>query len=408
LGDDGNAPAAVENGALLMPDRRILTLNAGSSSLKFGLYAVPGTGAPLAVGQVEGIGGPTPRLTLNAGRVQARDLAAPEAATQTDAMARVWDAVSSLLQGAVVAAVGHRIVHGGARFAAPMALDADVMAELAKYENFAPLHQPHNLAGVRVAAAAFPDALQVGCFDTAFHRSMGFAAESFGLPQAMHDRGIKRYGFHGLSYQAIARKLAEAAPDLAGGQVIVAHLGSGASLCAMKGGRSVATTMGFSPLDGLVMSTRCGRLDPGVILHLMQNEGMDGAAITDLLYRRSGLKGLSGETGDMQVLLASDAPAAAQALSVWVLRARQEIASMAAAMEGVDALVFTAGIGERSAEIRARVCAGLGWMGIGVDRARNMAGAAVISTDSAPVSVRVIATDEEGVIARAAGALLGG
>jgi acetate kinase len=166
--------------------------------------------------------------------------------------------------------------------------------------------------------------------------------------------------------------------------------------------------MGFSPLDGLVMSTRCGRLDPGVILHLMQNEGMDGAAITDLLYRRSGLKGLSGETGDMQVLLASDAPAAAQALSVWVLRARQEIASMAAALEGVDALVFTAGIGERSAEIRARVCAGLGWMGIGVDRARNAAGAAVISADGAPVSVRVIATDEEGVIARAAGALLGG
>lgn len=391
-----------------MPDRRILTLNAGSSSLKFGIYAAPGTDAPLARGQVEGIGGPTPSITLKMpGAARTRDLSPPEAATQLAALSRVWEAASEALSGSAVTAVGHRIVHGGDRFAAPVALDADVMAELKKWESFAPLHQPHNLACVRAAAAAFPDALQIGCFDTAFHRTMGFAAQNVALTRALHDRGVVRYGFHGLSYEAIARRLREDAPELAEGRVVVAHLGSGASLCAMQGGRSAATTMGFSPLDGLVMGTRCGRLDPGVILHLLQNEGMDAAAITDLLYRRSGLLGLSGETGDMRALLASASAAAAEALEVWVLRARQEIASMAAVLQGMDALVFTAGIGERSAEIRARICAGLGWMGVAADEGRNARGEAVISPDGAPVSVRVIATDEEGVIARAAGALLG-
>lgn len=391
-----------------MANRRILTLNVGSSSLKFGLYAAPGTGAPLAHGAIEGISSPTPHLTLTIGDdKQTHDLAPSEAATQLVALSQVWKAAAKALRGAPLAAIGHRIVHGGDRFAAPIVLDGAAITELTRWERFAPLHQPHNLACVRAAAAAFPDALQVGCFDTGFHRTMGFAAESFGLPRALYDRGVRRYGFHGLSYEAIARHLAEDAPELAQGRVIVAHLGSGASICAMKGGRSVATTMGFSALDGLVMATRCGQMDPGVILHLMENEGMDAAAITDLLYRRSGLLGLSGESGDMRALLASPSAAAAQALEVWVLRAQQEIAAMAAALYGADALVFTAGIGERSAEVRARICAGLGWMGIAVDPARNAAGAGVISPAGAPLSVHVIPTDEEGVIARAAGALLG-
>ncbi|MFT6774899.1 MAG: acetate kinase [Paracoccaceae bacterium] len=386
-----------------MPDRRILTINAGSSSLKFGLYGADGAGAPLATGQVSGIGGPAAMLEM-----RGADPVPAAAPTPAAALACALAAVTGALGGARVAAVGHRIVHGGEGYGAPVLLTPDAMATLAGYERFAPLHQPHNLAGVRAAAAAFPNAVQVGCFDTAFHRTMAFEVESYGLPRAMHARGIHRYGFHGLSYQAIARVLAAERPDLLAGRVIVAHLGSGASMCAMQAGRSVATTMGFSPLDGLVMATRCGHLDPGVLLHLMEAEGMTAHQVSDLLYRGSGLKGLSGETGDMRALLASGSDAARDALAVWVYRARREVGSLAAALQGVDAVVFTAGIGERSAEIRARICGGLGWLGAVLDPARNEAGAQVISADGSAVALLAIPTDEEGVIARAAAGVLEG
>ena len=393
-----------------MSDSRILTLNAGSSSLKFGLYDADGSGPPVETGAVEGVGGPNPRLTLKTpGRSSTVDLAPEAAATQAEALDRALEAAHQELHGATMAAVGHRVVHGGDRYAEPAILDAAAMEFLATLEKFAPLHQPFNLAGVRAAAAAFPDAKQVGCFDTAFHRSMSFEVESYGLPREMYDKGIRRYGFHGLSYEAIAYKLAHAAPELLAGRVIVAHLGSGASMCAMKGGRSVATTMGFSPLDGLVMSTRCGHMDPGVVFHLMENEGYSEPEVTSMLYRKSGLLGLSGgESADMRALLESGSEAAARAVSVWVHRAKREIGSLAAALEGVDAIVFTAGIGERSVEIRSRICAGLGWLGAVLDREANAHGAGVISAPGSACKLLVVETDEEGVIARAAARLAKG
>ena len=392
-----------------MSDRRILTLNAGSSSLKFGLYDLDAPAAPIETGAVEGVGGPAPLLRLKAGgEVRALPLPAARAASQADALLCALEEVRRGLNGAAMAAVGHRIVHGGARYAEPAVIDAEALDYLTGHERFAPLHQPFNLAGIRAAMTAFPDARQVGAFDTAFHRSMGFEVEAYGLPREMHARGIRRYGFHGLSYQAVAEKLADRAPDLLAGRVIVAHLGSGASMCAMKGGRSVATTMGFSPLDGLVMSTRCGHMDPGVLFHLMENEGLSEPEISDILYRRSGLLGLSGESADMRALLESGTAAAADAVAVWVHRARREIGSLAAALGGLDALVFTAGIGERSDVIRARICDGMDWLGLRLDPQANAAHGAVISAPGAACAAMVVPTDEEGVIARAAAALAAG
>ncbi|MGG7567486.1 acetate/propionate family kinase [Rhodovulum sp. DZ06] len=391
-----------------MSDRRILTLNAGSSSLKFGLYDPDAPDAPLETGAVEGVGGPSPRMRLKTpGRTREEALDPAAAADQGAALAVALSAVREELHGATMEAVGHRVVHGGERFSAPALLDADALDYLAGYEKFAPLHQPFNLAGVRAAQAAFPGAAQVACFDTAFHRTMAPEVEAYGLPYEMYGQGIRRYGFHGLSYEAIARKLAAQAPELLAGRVIVAHLGSGASMCAMKGGRSVATTMGFSPLDGLVMSTRCGHMDPGVVFHLMENEGWSEEAVSNLLYRKSGLLGLSGESGDMRALLESGSAGAARAIDIWVHRATREIGSLAAALQGVDGIVFTAGIGERSAAIRARICAALGWLGLDLDAGANDAGAGEISAPGSACRALVIETDEEGVIARAAAALAG-
>jgi acetate kinase len=305
-----------------------------------------------------------------------------------------------------VVAVGHRVVHGGPEFAEPVAVDAEILARIEALAPFAPLHQPHNVAGLRAAMAAFPDALQVACFDTAFHRGHAFAHEAYALPRAYFDKGIRRYGFHGLSYQAIARALARMAPHL--DRVVVAHLGNGASACALQGGRSVASSMGFTALDGLPMGTRPGQIDPGVVLYLMQQEGMDGAAISDLLYRRSGLLGLSGLSSDMRVLEGSPDPQAAQAIGYFTTRIRREIAALAADMGGIDGLVFTAGIGENSARVRAAVCDGLGWLGLALDPLANAAHAPVISAEASAIEVRVIPTDEEGVIAQAVCDLMGG
>jgi acetate kinase len=322
-----------------------------------------------------------------------------------EALATVLAALARLFPGVEIGAVGHRVVHGGPDLDRPVVLDDAVLRRLDALSPFAPLHQPHNLAGIRAAMAAFPGAVQVACFDTAFHRGHPFVHDTFALPRELYHRGVRRYGFHGLSYDHVAGALAEVAPGLAAGRVIVAHLGNGASMCALKGGRSVASTMGFSALDGLPMGTRCGQLDPGVLLYLMDQVGMGAAEISDMLYRRSGLLGLSGISNDMRTLEASDDPRAAEAIDYFVFRVQRELGGLAAALRGLDGVVFCGGIGENSRLIRARVAEGMGWLGLAVDPGRNAANGPVISPEGAAVTVMVIPTDEERVIARATRAL---
>ena len=334
----------------------VLTLNAGSSSLKVALY--PATGErPLATGIVDRIG---PDGVLRLKDAAGGDIARPgDLSSHAGALQSVLDSLRAAFPGLSLAAIGHRVVHGGARHAAPVRIDAAILAELEALAPFAPLHQPHNLAGIHAAMAAFPGVPQVACFDTAFHRNHPWVNDTFALPREMYERGVRRYGFHGLSYDYIAGELARIAPGLAAGRVVVAHLGNGASACAIQNGRSVASTMGFSALDGLPMGTRCGQLDPGVMLWLM-DQGMSAPEISDLLYKRSGLLGLSGISNDMRALEASDAPEAAQAIDYFVFRLQREIGGLAASMGGIDALVFSGGIGENSALIRARVCERMG------------------------------------------------
>jgi len=385
-----------------------LTLNAGSSSIKFGLFEIAEAPVVLASGLIDRIGG-TPKLkarATNGAPIAERELAAAEGANHSAALKTVLALLEAQFDGAGVAAVGHRVVHGGPAHAAPVAVTPAVLAELEALSPLAPLHQPHNLAGIRAALEAFPDALQVACFDTSFHRNHPFVNDTFALPREYYEKGVRRYGFHGLSYDYISEALSTVAPLLHAGRVIVAHLGNGASMCGMLGGRSIASTMGFSALDGLPMGTRSGQLDPGVVLYLLQQEGMTPDAVSDLLYRRSGLLGLSGLSNDMRTLEASDAPEAKEAIDYFVFRIRRELGALAAALGGLDALVFCGGIGENSRLIRERVCAGMGWIGIELDHARNADNAAVISAELSRVRVMVIPTDEEIVIARAARAML--
>lgn len=383
----------------------VLTLNAGSSSLKIGLFSA--ALEAMASGHVDRIGGEG-SLTLRG--ADGALLALPDGVTadfsdHARSLATAIGALRALFPGLGIAAVGHRVVHGGPDHRGPIVIRGDALARLAAFEPFAPLHQPHNLAGIRAAIDAFPHAVQVACFDTAFHRGHPFVHDTFALPRALYDKGVRRYGFHGLSYDYVSGALARDWPALAGGRVIVAHLGNGASMCAMKAGRSVASTMGFSALDGLPMGTRCGQLDPGVVLYLMQQEGMDADAISDLLYRRSGLLGLSDLSNDMRRLEASDTPGAREAIDHFVFRIQREIGGLATALRGLDGVVFCGGIGENSRMIRARVAEGMGWLGIQVDPGRNAANGPVISPDGAPVTVLTIPTDEEIVIARATAAL---
>lgn len=368
-----------------MNDEHLLTLNAGSSSIKFALFACDGDlGLPVLAGQVEGIG------------------TAGGPATHTEALATVLSRIGS----ARVTAVGHRIVHGGTGFDHPVAIDDAVLAQIDALSPLAPLHQPHNAAGVRAARAAFAGVPQIACFDTAFHRSMPPLNQRFALPRALHDAGVRRYGFHGLSYESIAGQLAAlGVPDAA--RVVVAHLGNGASMCAMRGGRSVATTMSFSPLDGLPMGTRCGRLDAAVVLHLL-SLGQSADDITRLLYRESGLLGLSGLSSDMRVLLASDSDAAREAVDYFVEYLARELAGMAAALRGIDLLVFTGGIGENAALVRQRVVQAVAWMGLWLAPEGGAAADGLLSAADSPVQVRVLRTNEESVIARHTAALAGG
>ncbi|MDT0682799.1 acetate/propionate family kinase [Roseicyclus sp. F158] len=377
----------------------VLTLNAGSSSLKFSVYEAgtqAGQGpAKLLGGQIEPLG-PAARLTLDDARETRVTEIGP--AGMGEAIGTILVTLERRLAGRAVVAVGHRIVHGGAEFDRPVRLTPDVLKRLEAFEPLAPLHQPHNLAGVAAAEIAFPDALQVGCFDTAFHRGHPWVNDTFALPAHLYEEGVRRYGFHGLSYDYIASRLAEDWPELARGRVVVAHLGNGASMCAMSGGRSIASTMGFSALDGLPMGTRSGQLDPGVLLYLLE-KGEGPESIARMLYRESGLLGLSGISHDMRTLLASSDPAAARAIEYYTFRIRREIGAMAAALGGIDGLVFTGGVGRNAAPVRTMALAGLDFLGLKLDPEANRNGAERIGIGAA--EILALETDEEGVIARA-------
>jgi acetate kinase len=381
----------------------IVVLNAGSSSLKFSLYRVEAGRLDRVVkGLIEGIG-TNPHFTAKDGQGQRIADESPKAAGgkfgQAEAFSMLHDWLERHQQGATrIIGVGHRVVHGGAEFIEPTRVDADVLARLEKLVPLAPLHQPHNLAAITSVMRMRPELPQVACFDTAFHRGRSRDAEQFGLPDEMFGKGVRRWGFHGLSYESIAQQFRQIAPQQAAGRVIAAHLGNGASLCAMRGGRCVDTTMGFSTLDGVPMGTRCGGLDPGVMLYLLR-EGWNADRIEDLLYKKSGLLGISGLSNDVRALLASDAPRAKDAIDYYVFRIVREIGALVASLGGLDALIFTAGVGENSAVIRGRVCVGLGWLGVRVDAQANERNDRCISPRGDAPSVWVIPTDEEGVIA---------
>lgn len=383
----------------------ILTINAGSSSLKVALFPAQGDRA-MATGLADRIG-PEGTLTLRGPFGQPLPLAPGDLSSHAGALRCVIDSFRLDFPELDILSVGHRVVHGGDMFAAPVRVTEEVLAALATLSPFAPLHQPHNLAGIRAAMSAFDTVPQVACFDTAFHRSHPWVNDVFALPRALYDAGVRRYGFHGLSYDYVAGELQRLAPHLAEGRVVVAHLGNGASMCAIQDGRSVASTMGFSALEGLPMGTRCGQVDPGVLLYLMDQRGMSAAEITEMLYKQSGLLGLSGLSNDMRVLEAADTHEARQAIDYFVFRAQREVGAMAAALGGIDALVFCGGIGENSRLIRARICERLGWMGIEIDHEKNDAHGLVISSDLARTTVMVVPTNEELVIARAARAAVG-
>jgi acetate kinase len=381
----------------------VLVLNAGSSSLKFAVFAARPAGPELRFsGQVEGIGAAPHLLAKNAaGEVLVdRRWEGPDApANHAAALGVIVAGIEHALQGQPVLAIGHRVVHGGTGYSAPVRIDAAAMTALEGLVPLAPLHQPHNLAGITAAAEHFPGVPQVACFDTAFHRTQGWAAETFALPPRFYDQGLRRYGFHGLSYEYISRSLAAEDPALGAGRLVVAHLGNGASLCAIEGGKSRASTMGFTALDGIPMGTRCGQIDPGLVLHLIDAMGMTTQEVTQLFYKESGLKGMSGISQDVREIEAAGTEQAERALEHFAFRIRQSIGALAASIGGIDALVFTAGIGENAAGVRARVCRGLEFLGVTLDAARNAANAAEISVVGAPVKVLVRRTNEERMIA---------
>ncbi len=386
----------------------LLTLHAGSSSIKFALFEARAQKLQrLATGQVEGLGEQAHfSVSTTEGERQQRPLdASAGPADHPLALQAVLEWLRQDYPNREVATVSHRVVHGGASHVEPILLDDESCDRLRSLIPLAPLHQPHNLAGIDAARTAFPAAQQVACFDTAFHRSHPFVADAFALPRQYYEQGIRRYGFHGLSYEFIARQLRSRHPGLLAGRVVVAHLGNGASMCAMRGGRSVASTMGFTALDGLPMGTRCGQIDPGVLLYLISERGMDVRALTDLLYRNSGLKGMSGLSNDMRVLLASELPSAREAVDYFVEQCRRELGGLAASLGGLDALVLTGGIGEHATEVRSRLLRGMGWLGIDFDESANLAGAEEISLPRSAVRVLVLATDEERMLAEHAAEL---
>src|SRR3954470_15700217 len=380
----------------------ILVINAGSSSIKFSVFETgeDGSLAAGAHGQIAAIG---TSARIEVADAQGRKLIdEPAAAKDHEAAISViheWLAIH-VGDEAALAGGGHRVVHGGTAYSEPVLIDADVTSMLEALVPLAPLHQPHALAAIRAVAGVAPEVPQIACFDTAFHRDEPPLAQLFALPRELTAKGIRRYGFHGLSYEYIVSALPHVAPEIAGGKLVVAHLGNGASLCAIENGRSIATTMGFTPVDGLVMGTRTGALDPGVILYLMQHEAMSAAEVERLINERSGLLGMSGLSSDMRTLLASADPAARNAVDLFVYRIGRELGSLAAALGGLDGLVFTGGIGERAAAIRARVCHDAQWLGITLDKAANEAGGPRISAPGSAVAAWVLPTDANLMVAQ--------
>jgi acetate kinase len=387
-----------------------IVLNAGSSSLKFCIYGRPETEAWRleARGQIEGIG-TAPRFTARDG--DGAVIADEPLERTVRAAGPALDALAGWLRrrfgGARVLGVGHRVVHGGASFSSPTIVTREVMDALSNLIPLAPLHQPHNLAAIDAVSERLPGVPQVACFDTSFHRGQPAVAEIVPLPGDLRRAGVQRYGFHGLSYEYIASVLPQVAPDVADGRVIVAHLGSGASLCAMKDRKSIDSTLGFTALDGLCMGTRPGAVDPGVILYLFQGLRLSASEVETILYKKSGLLGISGISNDMRDLLDSREPAAALAVDYFVYQTAKQIGAMAAALGGVDALVFTAGIGENSPEIRRRICRASAWLGVELDEKANGRKGPRISTPDSRVSAWVVPTNEELVIARHTATLLG-
>jgi acetate kinase len=381
----------------------VLVVNAGSSSLKFSVYAPADGGDPTLVlkGQIEGIG-VHPHLAARDREGKTlidRSFDRAEIGGHEAAIAAISQWLRSLSGDFRLMAVGHRVVHGGAEYAAPMLVDEGILEKLQRLSPLAPLHQPGNLAGIRAVLVRQPNLPQIACFDTAFHRGHSELTERFALPDALFQEGVRRYGFHGLSYEFIARRLPAVAPELARGKAVVAHLGSGASMCALVAGRSVDSTMGFTALDGLPMGTRCGALDPGVVLHLLREKRLSPDAVERMLYNDCGLRGLSGISNDMRDLLKSREPKAKLAVDYFVHHVGRQLGALAAVMGGLDGIVFTAGIGERSPEIRALACERAGWLGVQLDAKANQAGGPRISAPGSRISAWVIPTDEELMIA---------
>jgi acetate kinase len=381
-------------------------INAGSSSLKFSFYEGE---KRLLTGQVDGIG-VHPKFAASGADGEAippPDLGGKPATGPSDLLPAIIPWARQRLGEPRLAALGHRVVHGGLRHSKPARVTPELLTELESLVPLAPLHEPHNLAPIKMALQLNPDLPQVACFDTAFHRTAPEVEQAFALPYSLYEEGIRRYGFHGLSYDYIASILPRRAPEIANGRVVVAHLGNGCSACALREGVSVATTMGFTALDGLPMGTRCGELDAGVVLHLIQQKKMTADQLVDLLYRRSGVLGLSGISSDFRELLASDEPRAKFAVEVFCYRVARHIASLAASVGGLDGVVFTAGVGENAAPVRAAICRACAWLGLELDDAANRAHRERISTPASRITALVIKTDENLMIARHARALLG-
>jgi acetate kinase len=388
----------------------ILVLNAGSSSIKFSFFSgdrKPARQDLVCKGECEGIGHQVHFTAKDGKGTVLIDELLPEGATHVDALAVLLAWLERAFPQYPIIATGHRVVHGGSLYKGPIRIDDSVIAELRRLIPLAPLHQPHHLAAIAAVSKLHPTLLQVACFDTSFHHTQPEVASNFALPRRLTDEGIKRYGFHGLSYEYIASVLPDVVgPTIAEGRVVVAHLGNGASMCAMLNRKSVATTMGFTALDGLPMGQRCGNLDPGVVLYLMEEKGMTAKAIGDLLYHDSGLLGVSGISNDMRTLLASADPHAREAVDLFVYRICRELGSLAAALGGLDALVFTAGIGEHATEIRQRVCQQAAWLGFEIDQAANGRGGPMITMEGGKSSAWLIPTDEDLMIARHSWAFL--
>jgi acetate kinase len=388
----------------------IVVLNAGSSSLKFSVFVQKGDDLDLTLrGQAEGLSTAPRFVAKDASGELISTHAWGEGTTLShdNALEHIVSFLRERAAGVSLKGVGHRVVHGGLTYAQPVRLDSTVLKDLEQFIPLAPLHQPHNLTPIRLMLERQPALPQVACFDTAFHRAQPELAQMFALPKDLHDEGVRRYGFHGLSYEYIASRLPTLDPRAAQGRTVVLHLGNGASMCALSAGRSVASTMGFTAVDGLPMGTRCGAIDPGVILYLIDQRGMDARAIEKLIYSQSGLLGVSGVSSDMRTLLASAEPRAGLAVDLYVYRIGRELGSLAAALGGLDAIVFTGGIGENSAEIRARICRDAAWLGVVLDEEANRAGGPSISAAAGKAAAWVVPTNEELMIARHTRRVLG-